>query len=89
MESLQKIGDAIITPDGNVRMDPLKLRLSEAYLKALDDVYGETKIVILPQPIRDELQSQNPMNSASVATALELYKQVLGPDGVTPPESKI
>ena len=86
VESLQNIGDSILDAKGKLNENALKLRLTEQYLVALGDIYKEAKIVGLPESSEESGSGQNPFATENVATAIALYKHIMGPGGEMTPQ---
>ena len=74
VESLQNISQAL--GDDGRGMDALRFRLSESYMQALNLILRSTKVLMIPQGSNS---SGNTLNSQNVATALTLYKSIMGP----------
>lgn len=68
-ESLDQIAGALEGEHGVMNEGALRLRLSQQYVAALGKIYGEAKIVAIPQG--------NGSQTDSIVTALELYKQIV------------
>ena len=83
MESLKNIGNSVLREDGTISDAALRLRLAEQYVRQIHEIFAESKIVVLPRQIESQLASSNPLSSSSIATAVTIYKSLLG-DGVAP-----
>ena len=75
MESLQNISNSL-SEDGK-GMDALRFRLSEQYMHALNLILSSTKVLMLPN--NGSVGGGSQYNAQTVATALTLYKSILGP----------
>ena len=64
--------------DGTVSDEALRLRLAEQYVRTVHDIFSESKIVVLPKQIESQLAGNNPLSSSSIATAVTIYKSLLG-----------
>jgi len=49
--------------------------MSEQYIKVLHEIYKTSTIVVLPN---DNSNNSNPINAGSVATALAIFKSLMG-----------
>jgi len=47
------------------------------------------KIIVLPEAVQSDMRSGNPMSAANIATALTLFKNVIGKDGIAPSADQI
>ena len=80
-ESLDNISSALVF-EGNedIQDEALRLRMTEKYLQALHKVMSECTIVMLPE--NSGMGSSDPLSANNMATAMTLYKKLLGQDGV-------
>ena len=75
VEAIRNIGDAMIDSEGHTNKNALKIRITDAYLEALKKIYGEVKIIGLPNSIESTSGRQDsPLTPENIATALVMYK---------------
>ena len=80
VESIKQIGNSIKDEDGNIGKNATQLKITENYLKALQEIYSKVKIIGLPVGA-GEANSNGSMSSQfteSLATALVMSKHVNG-----------
>lgn len=78
VETLKKIGDSLKRPDGVISEQALRLSLADQYVKAMHAIFSEANIVVLPSAIESQVNSGSPLSASSLATAMSLYKSMLG-----------
>ncbi len=76
-ESLERISNAIESGPNGKGQDALRLKLTEQYIQALNDILAHSKILMIP----GESGNSNGVNTKTVATALTLFKSIMGNNG--------
>lgn len=56
----------------------MRLRMTEKYLQALNRIYGECQVVMIPE----SSSGDNQLSAGNIAQALTLYNKLVGPEGV-------
>jgi hypothetical protein len=69
--TLKNIGEALKRGDGSINDESLRLRLAEQYVKTLQKIYEESKVVVLPKQAEGGAFSTN-----SLAQAVAVYNSM-------------
>ena len=80
VQAIKEIGNALISDDGRVNANAMKLRLTDTYLETLNRVYSEVKLVGLPKGGAAG-DASGGMNAETLATAIVLSKHISGGAG--------
>jgi len=78
-ESLERISHSIDSGPGGRGQDALRLKLTEQYLQTLQHILTTSKVLMLPTG--EGSQTAGDWSVGKIATALTLYKELLGPQG--------
>ena len=82
VESLDQIANSLeYGTEGEqkeLRQEALRLRLTEKYLSALKKVLGETQVIMLPSAGGAASGSEDVLSPQKIATAMNLYKKIIG-----------
>lgn len=81
-ESLERISGAIGSGEGGRGQDALRLKLTEQYINALNNILKESKVLMIPREVNGSSDnSGNEWTTQKIATTLTLFKSVLGNGG--------
>ncbi|CDW85053.1 stomatin 2 [Stylonychia lemnae] len=78
-QSLERIAKSIESGPGGRGQDALRLKLTEQYLEALNQILSTSRVLMLPNESGSGNSDQ--WSTSKIATAMTLYKQILGPAG--------
>jgi len=81
---MQNIGDAMLDVNGKPNQNALKIRITDAYLDTLSQIYDKVKIVGIPGGSQAGGNS-NPLSAENIATAMVMFKQVNSGSGGSDP----
>ena len=77
-ESLERISSAIDSEEGGKGQDALRLKLTEQYIEALNDILSHAKVLMIPA---ESGNAGGEWNNQKIATSLTLFKSILGAGG--------
>lgn len=78
VETLSSIGESLKISDGLISEEALKLRLSEQYIKALDQIFKEADIVVLPKDVSSKLEAGQGLDEQTLQGVFNIFRAALG-----------
>ena len=87
-EAIRNLGDSIQGTGGHIYQNAMKLRITEQYLSAMQDIYGSVKIVGLPESFGQDKASSGGNGgqdlTKEIVKAMLVAKETVGGQTATP-----